>query len=413
MRILILVQSEVCHHPRLLKAGDYFHANKHEVYLYNTVTGFATKSVYQSVIEKRNWKIFETDISKRNNASKFLWLLASLFFKLNNFIAKNTGKYLSFKHGSTKSFVFFPSTIKKIQFDYIVINLVDALPFACELAKKTGAKVIYDSQEYFKGQYSELDIQKYSWVKKAEATFVKECPIVLATTNVMKERLINDFATNANFFRVRNVPVKTNYYFKEKQDTTLKLVWHGYVIIPENIRGVHILLQAISVCKTPVHLYLQGKISESNSNLLQEKLRLLNITNKVTVLPPANPDAIVESLIGYDIGLAGELAAEENQQLTSSNKLFDYIAAGMAIIMPNLLGLAETVNEYKNGMLYEQGNYKQLAESIDYLNMNRKVLLQYKQASINASREELFWENEMQPVMQYMEELYTKKNNEQ
>jgi glycosyltransferase involved in cell wall biosynthesis len=81
----------------------------------------------------------------------------------------------------------------------------------------------------------------------------------------------------------------------------------------------------------------------------------------------------------------------------------------MAIIMPNLLGLAETVNEYKNGMLYEQGNYKQLAESIDYLNMNRKVLLQYKQASINASREELFWENEMQPVMQYMEELYTKK----
>jgi hypothetical protein len=52
MRILILVQSEVCHHPRLLKAGDYFHSNKHEVYLYNTVIGLATKSVYQSVIEK-------------------------------------------------------------------------------------------------------------------------------------------------------------------------------------------------------------------------------------------------------------------------------------------------------------------------------------------------------------------------
>jgi hypothetical protein len=36
----------------LLKAGDYFHSNKHEVYLYNTVIGLATKSVYQSVIEK-------------------------------------------------------------------------------------------------------------------------------------------------------------------------------------------------------------------------------------------------------------------------------------------------------------------------------------------------------------------------
>jgi glycosyltransferase involved in cell wall biosynthesis len=409
MKILILVQSEVCYHPRLLKAGDFFYSKGCEVYLYNTVIGLAPKSIYQSVIEKRNWNFFETDISKNNRASKFRWLLASLFFKLNNFVATKTGKYLSFKHGATKGFVFFPSKIKKLPFDYILINLVDALPFACELAKKTGAKVIYDSQEYFKGQYATTNTQQYNWVKKAENIFTKDCSIILATTNVMKERLVKDFVTNANFYRVRNVPVKTNYFFKEENSATLKLVWHGLNIVPENIRGVQILLGAISVCKTPVHLYLQGNISTSNSALLQQKLIQLNITDKVTILPPANPDAIVESLLGYDIGLAGELAAEENQQLTSSNKLFEYIAAGMAIIMPNLPGLAETVNEYKNGMLYEQGNFTQLAETIDYLNSNRNVLLQYKQASIKASKEELFWENEMQPVFEEMLSLSAQK----
>jgi hypothetical protein len=51
------------------------------------------------------------------------------------------------------------------------------LPFACELAKKTGAKVIYDSQEYFKGQYSELDIQKYSWVKKQKIFLQKNAQL--------------------------------------------------------------------------------------------------------------------------------------------------------------------------------------------------------------------------------------------
>jgi hypothetical protein len=140
------------------------------------------------------------------------------------------------------------------------------LPFACELAKKTGAKVIYDSQEYFKGQYAELPYtQQYNWVKKAEATiFTKDCSIILATTNVMKERLVKDFVTNANFYRVRNVPVKTNYFFKEETGSaTLKLVWHGLCYCTRKYkRRTNFTSGAISVCKTPVHLYLQGNISD-------------------------------------------------------------------------------------------------------------------------------------------------------
>lgn len=409
MKILILVQSEVCYHPRLLKAGDFFHANNCEVFLYNTIIGLASPNVYQSVIEKRNWNFFETNISKANQSSKLKWILSSLFFKLNNFIANKTSKYLSFKHGLTKSFFFFPTSLKKQQFDFILINLVDALPFATKLAKQTGAKVIYDSQEYFKGQYAEFSLQQYNWVKKAETNFVKYCPIILATTNVMKTRLEKDFLVDANFYRVRNVPIKSDNVFEGRENTVLKLVWHGLNIVPENIRGVHILLNAVSKCKTQVHLYLQGNISNTNNNLLQQKLQQLNIVDKVSVLPPANPDEIVESLIGYDIGLAGELAAEENQQLTSSNKLFEYIAAGMAVIMPNLSGLAETVNEYRNGVLYEQGNDGNLANAIDWLNANRDLLNQYQQASINASKDELFWEHDMQPVFDKMLALNNSK----
>ncbi len=76
---LIIVQSEVCYHPRLLKAGDFFHANKCEVTLYNSIVGLAPKELYEDVIKKINWKIIETDISKSNSFSKFRWLLSSLF----------------------------------------------------------------------------------------------------------------------------------------------------------------------------------------------------------------------------------------------------------------------------------------------------------------------------------------------
>ncbi len=405
MKILIIVQSEVCYHPRLLKAGDFFYTNNCEVILYNSIIGLAPKKLYDDVIKKRNWKIVETDISKTNSLSRFKWLVSSLFFKINQIAASKTGKYISFKHGLTKSFLFFPAHLKNQKFDYILINLVDALPFAISVAQKTGAKVIYDSQEYFKGQYAQLSLQQYNWVKKAENNFVKHCPIILATTHVMRERLQKDFVVNAYYSRVRNVPVNNGLNITKTQTATLKLAWHGLNIVPENIRGVHIILQAISICTTNVHLYLQGNISLKNQEILEQKLKQLNIISKVTVMPPANPDAIVESLVGYDIGIAGELAAEENQQLTSSNKLFEYIAAGMAVIMPNLPGLVETVQEYKNGILYQQGNTQDLANAIDQLNNNRNLLQQYQNASLKASHEELFWEHEMAPVFEKMKHL--------
>jgi glycosyltransferase involved in cell wall biosynthesis len=313
------------------------------------------------------------------------------FLKLNQFTASKIGKYISFKHGLTKSFLFFPTNLKKQNFDYILINLVDTLPFAVGIAQKTGAKVIYDSQEYFKGQYAQLSLQQYNWVKKAEGNFVKYCPIILVTTNAMRERLQKEFVLNAHYHRVRNVPVKNDLNITKTQTATLKLVWHGLNIIPENIRGFHIILQAISICTTNVHLYLQGNISVKNKEILKQKLKQLNIISKVTVMPPANPDAIVESLVAYEIGIAGELAAEENQQLTSSNKLFEYIGAGMALIMPNLPGLVETVEEYKNAVLYQQGNAQDLANAIDQLNNNRNLLQQYQNASLKASHNELFW----------------------
>ena len=110
----------------------------------------------------------------------------------------------------------------------------------------------------------------------------------------------------------------------------------------------------------------------------------LNITHLVTLIPAANPDKIVESLLQYDIGLAGEIHSEENQMLTSSNKLFEYIYAGLAVIMPDLPGLAETVNEYNVGELYGQGDFSQLAYIIDSINSNRDKLKNFKKASREA-----------------------------
>lgn len=402
MKILILAPSEICYHPRLLKTADYFIAKGDTVFVYNAITGLASKPVYETATGSRQWHLFENDISKRSLASRIRWLYSSLFLKCNDVIFKITGKWFFFRHGLSKSFILFPAELKQRQVDYIYINLVDALPFARYLQKKNGAAIIYDSQEYFKGQYAGVNSKQYKWVAKAENDYARLSKVIMGTTAVMVKKLKADFGENPVYFRVRNLPSKAKIEFLQNNETTLKLVWHGLNIVPENIRGVHILLQAVSVCKTPVHLYLQGHISEVNKARLDEIKTRLNIAHHVTVLEAADPDRIVQSLTGYDIGLAGELPAEENQMLTSSNKLFEYIYAGLAVIVPDLPGLAETVTEYQAGELYEQGNFVQLAYIIDSINRDREKLQTLKNTSRKVALRELFWENDFDAVWQYL-----------
>ncbi len=145
-----------------------------------------------------------------------------------------------------------------------------------------------------------------------------------------------------------------------------------------------------------------NEISEKEMELLDAYLVRFSIQKKVHLKKAAEPYSIVSSIASFDIGLLGELPEEENQLLTSSNKLFDYIHAGLAVISPNLPGLNETILDNDLGITYETGNPNALAEAIDYLVNNKKLLEEYKAKSSILAKSELFWENDYEKVWNEM-----------
>ena len=403
MKVLILCPSEICYNPRLLKAADYLYTKNAEVTVYNAVIGLADEQVYNRIKNSRSWKIVENDISKRSLRSRLRWMYSSVLNKLAEELFKRNSSFKHwFPHVMTKGYVLFPKALKKEKFDYILIHLVDSLPFAVKVKKRTGARLVYDCQEYFKGQYEEESPYKRKWVNEAQDSCVADADMVLATTNVMLQRLQQEFSGPRFFFRVRNTPLKKSLHLERRENRTLKMIWHGLSLVPKNIRGVHIILEAVSYCKTSVELFLQGGITDSNRTKLELMLKELSIQGKVHVLPPADPDLILESLSGYDLGVLGELATQDNQRLTSSNKLFEYIYAGLAILSPDIPGLTETIKEYGVGLLYKQGDSRDLAEKIDALNTDRVLLNKYKEVSLEAGRTELYWENDYRHVWDAM-----------
>ncbi len=306
--ILFICSYELYYNPRIIKAADYFINKDWEVTIYAPYTGMIERHKYDFFLNSRKWNIIELDISKTNFKSYLSWLYVSiiqLFFKyLSNYFNINT----VYSHLLNKSIYLF--RLKNKKFDIVYINLIDNLLLVNSL-KKNGIveKVIFDSQEYFKGQYSK-NTSIYKWVDFVEKKCIKNVDILCATTNVMKLKLESEF-DEINCIRLRNLPNNKNSNFVvNTKKNKLSIIWHG-LSINYNSRGINIIIEAISKCNVPVKLYLQGKINSVQKEIINNSLIKLNAQDKVEFREPAEPDNIVSSLLSYDIGIIGELPLEE------------------------------------------------------------------------------------------------------
>jgi glycosyltransferase involved in cell wall biosynthesis len=408
MKVLLVAQNEVCYNPRLVKAGDYYASHGCEVTVLNPIVGFSSE-VYNEFCSKRKWKFLENRLDKKSTKSYFKWLVVSLINKIFVFNWKHFKSRIGYPYIMSKGVMFAEGLFSKDDsYDIIHTNLMELLPFASELKEQhPNARLVFDSQEYFKGQYSKYDKFKYDWIVETENKYLKNADLVLVTTNAMKHKIAEEGILGVPMIRVRNLPSSGSVTKSEndkKDGRTLSLVWHGMSINFGNCRGVQVLIEALAHCKTNVHLNLQGKISDNDYNQIESQCLALNVWDKVSILPPAKPDEIVDSIKKHDVGLAGELPEEENQLLTSSNKLFEYIAAGLCTIVPDLPGLKETITEYETGVLYKSGDFVELGSLIDELNLNREKLNEFKKNSFNAAAE-LYWEKDFEQVWKEIEKF--------
>ena len=402
MKVLIISHNEICYNPRLLKAADFFSAKGWNVTVFNPVTGIASAEVYEKTISGKAWKVIANEIHKRSFRARLNWVIVSLLNKFYRFCWDRFRLTIGFDYCLNKGLIGAQSKLNE-RFDYILIHLVDSLPFAVKLKNKWQATLIYDSQEYFVGQYAKYDRNLLDWVKRAEKNNIGFTDLVITTSNAMKERLIADYNLKMPVISVRNAPSHSQLGGNAsdsfiKKPNTLYLVWHGMTIFFNNGRGVHVLLKAISHCKTPVNLYLQGILYPDQRLLFDNYCKAYQLEGKVFVIPPADPLVIVASLKHYDVGLSGELNDEDNQLLTNSNKLFDYINAGLAVILPDLPGLTETTDRFNVGLIYHSGNSIELAEKIDWMNTHRSELKEFQHNSTKAAIEELYWEFDYEKV---------------
>jgi glycosyltransferase involved in cell wall biosynthesis len=119
--------------------------------------------------------------------------------------------------------------------------------------------------------------------------------------------------------------------------------------------------------RVPSHLCLLGDVSDSYRKKLID-LVPASRRGELRFLPLTSPGDLPSAIAAYDIGLALEPETPESRYLTTTNKIFQYLNAGLAIVATPTAGQREVMSAIPAcGIIVESKEPKVLAAQLDTL----------------------------------------------
>src|SRR6185503_3365059 len=103
----------------------------------------------------------------------------------------------------------------------------------------------------------------------------------------------------------------------------------------------------------------------------------MSLMSRVMFHAPYAPESAVKEAAQHHVGLCLERKGVRNQDLTVSNKMFDYHMAGLAVITSDLPGLRGVIERSAGGILFTPGSAEDLAAKILLLYNDRSLLNEF------------------------------------
>jgi glycosyltransferase involved in cell wall biosynthesis len=190
--------------------------------------------------------------------------------------------------------------------------------------------------------------------------------------------------------------------YKDRKNRNIPSVhWFSQTIGPG--RGLELLFLAAQSIAPPFEIHLRGTLlggyAEWLKSIITPRLR-----ERVFIHDVVPNDALLSRISEHDIGLALETSAIRSRNLTITNKLFQYLQSGLAVIATNTAGQKEVFAQTPNiGMLISDNDVTGLAHALTELFGNSKHLQDAKEAALAAFNEKFCWEHQSETVVRLVD----------
>ncbi len=202
-------------------------------------------------------------------------------------------------------------------------------------------------------------------LRSIEKHLLHQTAYTSTTSHALAEALVKQHGGNAPEVIFNTFPLQSRPRDNASAAKPVSLLWFSQTIGPG--RGLEDFLRAWALTTAPSQLTLIGKAIAGYETELSSLLPPSHRAH-LKIVVAVSPDKLPDEIARHDIGLALEPNQPANKNLTISNKLFQYLNAGLAIIATPTAGQREVFQHDPSiGLLDDLSSPTVLAARLDAL----------------------------------------------
>ena len=278
-------------------------------------------------------------------------------------------------------------------------NDLDTLPANFLAARLRGKKLYYDSHEYF----TEVpELLHRPGIKKVWETLEKLMLPSLTHTYTVSQAVADAYVEKYHIRMqvIRNFPRKAMVSRESgidlKEGGKRILLYQGVVNVD---RGLEEAVEAMKYVPDTI-FYIAGRGDIDHA--LREQVRTSGLEDRVRFLGAIPFEQLPSVTAQADLGLSIEKMVGLNYTYALPNKLFDYIHAGVPVLVSPLPEIKKVLEQYWIGAFIESHDPRHIAEKINAL-LNDSEGRSRMKAALKEAREVYCWEKEEEKLRQLFE----------
>lgn len=375
MRICDCVKDAVWYDPRVRKQIDEYIRCGHTV----EAVGVRDPRYDQAEVIKMPCKVFLAGINEK------LYKKPNVFQKIYREMKTNIDMY---------------RLILATKPDVIHANDLNALIPAYYASKKLKCRIIYDTHEIFLENpwVARNRISKFVW-GFFEKHIINRVDMVVSVSHAAAEYLQHKYDLT-HIMVVTNCVSKSSIINGVETAKPLQVLNHGQFY---EGRGYDILVDVAPIIADleEVQIVLRGfgRLEKE----LREKVQEKNIQNLI-FMPPVKVYELIPTASSAWVGIAITEAISLNFKLSVSNKLFEYAAAGLPVIMSDIPEHRYLNDKYQFGIVLKSDTPQDIANAIRVFHNDHDL---YEKCRANARKlsEEVNWEVEFERLIEVEQSL--------
>ena len=410
-KVLILAGNPLCHNPRALKEAEALSSCGFEVEILGAGIQPEVRERNAKLCEGKAWRFIplpESQIAWGNMARKSRR-------KIGNLVQRFFGRENHWQLGWMADELLKGGRKRRAD---LYLAQSEAGMWAAEQLRHEGKRVGVDMEDWFSEDLlpEARRGRPIRLLKKLERNLLCEGVYSSCTSEAMADALVKEYGCRRPVV-VRNVfPRKDREgldgkwkdrpgmaKWTERNDPTaerpeeapVSIHWFSQTVGPG--RGLEILFEALEGMEGSWELHLRGNLKGYESWL--EKVCPTSVRQRLAVHGLVGNEELLSRIAEHDIGYAGELKDPPSRDLTITNKFFQYLQAGLAVVASDTAGQKEAVREADGGIsLFSPERVEELRERLNELLSDPKDLFsQRKKAWAAGGR--LNWEVESRRLL--------------